>query len=228
MALVKKYIAIGTCSLLMSCSISAIGQTEQPRIEQQVESPQNKVESAAKLALQKRLTALQSFSAQFSQQVADAEGELLQEAEGKILLQQPDKLYWQVFEPNENLMLADGNTLWHIDPFAEQVIAMNQQQAVADNPMVLLTNPDTQAWSGFDVEQEGDDFTIVAKNGQSQIVALKLMFKDDQLQGLALIDRQEQISRLTFSSPEQNSDIAAETFVFTMPEGYDLDDQRQP
>ena len=85
--------------------------------------------------LKTRLETLNYFSADFTQKVTDANHEVLQEATGVIKLKQPNKLYWELDPPNENILIADGTTLWNVDPFVEQVTAINQTQAVANNPL---------------------------------------------------------------------------------------------
>lgn len=198
-----------TSALLLaaSCSFSVLAEDAQQLLKQQ-------------------LAQLKTFTANFSQQVVDAEGELLQTSSGKISLAQPNKLHWQVAPPNENTLIADGQTLWHVDPFVEQVVAMRQQDAVANNPMILLTEPDSEHWQQFSVSVEGRKYVIRALSDESHVLSLSLTFEQQQLVKLAMQDRQEQTSTLSFSEIEQNQPLAAELFEFTLPEGFELDDQR--
>ena len=62
----------------------------------------------AKQHLKIKLAKLATYEAHFTQTVVDIENTLLQQAMGRIVLQQPNKLYWELFEPNESVLLADG------------------------------------------------------------------------------------------------------------------------
>lgn len=181
---------------------------------------------ADKKALQQKLAQLQSLSTEFSQTLVDAEGLLLQQHHGKLSLQQPQKLYWEVYEPTESLMIADGSTLWQVDPMVEQVIAIDQQQAIANNPMVLLTSNDPNDWAGFTVSQNQQQWLIKALAEDSIMVSLVLEFKGEQLSGFTTTDRQGLVSTYSFSDVKQNQPVEQSLFVFKLPEGYDLDDQR--
>ena len=183
-------------------------------------------ESAAR-QLKQKLQLLNTFNAGFSQTVIDAQGELVQESTGELTLKQPNLMIWQVNAPDENLLVADGETLWYSDPFVEQVTAVLQSQSVANNPVVLLTDPSNQSWQDFKVSYHDDHFIVAAKMPESQIAQLKLYFDQaNQLIKLSFVDRQQQVSELIFSDIRQNLPIGSEQFVFVIPDGYELDDQR--
>ena len=199
-------------------------------LAQQTEANDNDIHSLetdeVQSSLKHKLMGLKSFVAKFDQTVTDAQEELLQNSHGRITLEQPNKMLWEVSEPNENILIADGVTLWHVDPFVEQVVAMDQQKAIINNPIMLLTSPDSEAWKDFVISQSGNVFLVDAKGEESQIARLELVFDDNTLTKLAFVDRQQQRSELTFSDIQQNVDISQEAFVFSLPEGFDLDDQR--
>lgn len=199
---------VAACTLLV-CAVTSAQQT-------------------AAESLRIKLQSMVNFQAEFAQKVVDAEGNLLQESAGRLVLQQPDKMLWEVIEPDENLLIADGGTLWHVDPFVEQVVAMSQQATIANNPFVLLTDPYSEAWQQFAVRQLNGTFVIESVLPDSQIVKLVLSFDDERLIRLSFEDRQQQVSDLSFNDIEMNEVIPASVFSFSVPEGFTLDDQRQP
>lgn len=176
--------------------------------------------------LQQKLAALKTFSAKFAQTVTDKQGEVLQQGKGQLQLQQPDKLRWQVQPPNENTLIADGKTLWHVDPFVEQVIAWDQASQVANNPIVLLAQPHSDAWQQYTITQQGQQFSVTAKSNTSQVAKLVFQFDGDKLVALDIVDRQQQLSHLQFSDIKQGIALDASLFQFSLPSGYNLDDQR--
>lgn len=180
------------------------------------------------LLLKSRLKQLNTFSAEFSQTVTDIDNTVLQEASGKIALQYPNKLYWRIEQPNESLLVADGQTLWQLDPFMEQVVALNQSQAIDNNPLILLTNPNGNEWNEFTVSEKDNQFTIVPKVQRGEVAQLVLTFNNDKLVAMKIIDGQQQVSALTFSDVKQNEKVDSQLFQFSIPAGYEFDDQRAP
>ncbi|WP_088328411.1 outer membrane lipoprotein chaperone LolA [Lacimicrobium sp. SS2-24] len=180
-------------------------------------------------ALKQRLGQLHSFEAKFKQQVTDLQGEVLQVADGMLQLSQPNNMVWKLLPPDETKLIADGETVWHIDPFVEQVVAFDQDQAIENNPLILLAQPDSDHWQSFVITQpQPQQFVITSLSEDSQIASLTLKFEQQQLVELVMVDRQQQRTLMTFSEIRQNSDLDPALFRFSLPPGYDLDDQRSP
>jgi len=180
----------------------------------------------AKQQLRVKLVKLATYQANFTQTVVDIENTLLQQATGRLALQQPNKLYWELFEPNESVLLADGDNIWNIDPFLDQVVVNSADVALKNNPLILLTNPDSSQWQEFEVSQSDNQFIITPRELNGGIESLRLVFKGDTLVELESQDGQQQKSVLLFSDIQQNHLLPADTFLFVMPDGYELDDQR--
>lgn len=184
----------------------------------------------AEQRLKKRLADLKTFKATFTQTVVDLEGQVLQSADGVLQLSQPNKLYWELFEPNESLLIADGESLWNIDPFVEQATVFDQQQAIESNPMILLAQSTSDVWDKFSITltegEQNEDFRVEALSDDSQIAALVMSFIGDDLSKLTIIDRQQQTSTSLFSDIQQNISIESSVFVADIPDGYEIDDQR--
>ena len=52
---------------------------------------------------------LESMTAQFHQELLDADGQLIQEGRGTLSIQRPNRFRWQYSEPYEQLVLGDGD-----------------------------------------------------------------------------------------------------------------------
>ncbi|MFC3095656.1 outer membrane lipoprotein chaperone LolA [Alteromonas sediminis] len=191
---------------------------------------------SGKAKLQAKLADLVSFSAQFEQTILD-EDEVLDVSTGNLVLQRPNKMRWETVSPEENLIIADGQSIWNIDSFVEQVTVFPQQDTVRNNPIMLLTAQDETAWDKFTVVElavapsqmkvEYDTvFEVSALDQDAQISVLKLRFKDDLLVGLKTIDSQQQVSDMTFSAITINKPIAERTFSTDFPAHFTVDDQR--
>ncbi|MBL4829286.1 MAG: outer membrane lipoprotein chaperone LolA [Aliivibrio sp.] len=176
--------------------------------------------------LAERLNQSSGFSANFTQQVFSPEGGLIVEGEGDVKISRPNLFRWHTKTPDENLLVADGKTLWYFNPFVEQVTMMWLDQATNQTPFVLLTRNDPKDWANYDIEQSGDDFTLVAKddsdNSGQFIVSIA---KSGVVNSFFVIEQDGQRSEFVFSqfssqTPDKNN------FIFNVPEGVDIDDQR--
>ncbi|MCW8108095.1 outer membrane lipoprotein chaperone LolA [Alteromonas ponticola] len=178
--------------------------------------------------LKQKLSGMEQYRASFKQVVKDSNQEMVHQSAGRLVMARPDKLRWQTDEPDEVLLIADGNNVWNIDQFVEQVTIMSQSQIVADNPFILLTNTSEEAWSQFNIEKvaNANQFVITPKADKGQIKRLTLRFKNDQLVGLTMKDAQEQISELLFSNIETQFSVVDDMFLPNYPDSFTVDDQR--
>lgn len=184
-------------------------------------------DTSAEDNLKEKLAKFTSFSTQFNQSVTDTFGELLQTAEGKLYLKRPNLLHWQSLPPNELTLVADGTTVWYADPFAEQVIAMDQNHAAENHPIMLLADVASPQWQQYSVSQEDDQhFVLTAKSQDTDILTMTVVFKEGQLSEIMMLDSMEQVNKLQFFESLSNLDLSSELFLYSVPDGFDLDDQR--
>ncbi|WP_017446271.1 outer membrane lipoprotein chaperone LolA [Gayadomonas joobiniege] len=180
--------------------------------------------------LANKLAALQGFSATFSQQVVDSENSVVQQGSGQLDIVQPNKFRWHLEQPDESLLLSDGRYVWFYDPFVEQASVYDYDYMLSANPILLLLQPASQAWQNYQVKKMSDErFKIISQDQQSQIAWLEIQFAGQQLAELVLQDRQMQTSHYTFSNFElrQTNQYQPGYFSFDLPDGVELDDQRQ-
>ncbi len=185
-------------------------------------------DDTAKADLKALLADMQHYSAAFTQTVTDESGEVVHEATGTLTMTRPDKLRWETRLPDETLLIADGDAVWNIDTFVEQVTIIDQAAAVADNPVILLTSQDAQTWQQFNVTQ-GDEkaqFVVQPVSKDGQIRSLSLRFDDSTLRSLSMHDAQSQTSQLVFDNIDTATAPAMTLFEVNVPDTYMIDDQR--
>lgn len=183
-------------------------------------------QTLAKQELRQRLAGLKTYQASFQQQVFDTQGSVIQSANGVITLRQPNQMSWQVLGDDESLIMADGDTIWQQDNFSEYVVAIPQQDTVSNNPLILLAQPEGEHWQQFNVSANNNVFTVSAIAEDAIVTELQLVFETDILASFSFTDSQSQRSAITFTDVNQGLDIAPETFIYKVPDGFDLDDQR--
>jgi outer membrane lipoprotein carrier protein len=179
-----------------------------------------------KTELKIKLSKLVSYSASFSQSISDFTGKELQRSSGKLTLKTPNMLRWETQLPDETLLIADGTTVYSVDPFVEQVTLMQQASITQNNPLMLLVSDDEKQWDTVTVEKIQSRFIVISKDENANIVSLNIEFNGDELSRLQSTDRQQQKSLLIFSNIAQNQTVSQSLFLFDIPLNYIVDDQR--
>ncbi|WP_394212835.1 outer membrane lipoprotein chaperone LolA [Enterovibrio calviensis] len=176
--------------------------------------------------LNTRLGKLNNFTASFEQRVTSPEGELISEGEGKLAMKRPNLFNWETVQPDENILVSDGKTLWYYSPFIEQVTAMWLEDATSQTPFVLLTRNDPKDWNNYNVKQDGDTFVLSPKQASNLGEFIVDVRTDGRITEFAVVEQDGQTSRFELENIK-NVSPSASLFSFTVPEGVELDDQRQ-
>jgi len=182
-----------------------------------------------KASLMNKLASLEYFSAEFNQQVLDADGNELQNAVGTIAVKKPNLVHWNTAEPNESVIVSDGGTLWFYDPFVEQVSAYLLEEALVNTPILLLTSTDVELWQHYSVSSiDENNYLIHANDNNAQVKTLELNFKETshELKSFTILDATGQLSTFRLSNFDDKHSPEISLFTFNIPEGVQLDDQR--
>ncbi len=177
--------------------------------------------------LKQKLAGVSLFSAKFAQTVYDSKGKELQKASGDLLVQRPNRFNWHTTSPDESLIVADGQDVWVYDPFVEQVTALKLKDAVLNTPFILIAGNDDKFWKNYDVTQEGDVYTVTSRNKDELIASFRVTFdRQDNISRFDVKEAQGQWSEFTLSSFNRKPVLKGNEFVFKIPKGVELDDQR--
>lgn len=182
-----------------------------------------------KRRLMKKLAAFEFFSANFKQQVLDADGNELQNAFGILAVKKPNLVHWKTAEPDESLIISDGSTLWFFDPFVEQVSAYLLEKALMNTPILLLTSSDPTLWQHYSVSSlDENNYLIHANDVNAQVKTLELRFEENSnmFESFTILDATGQLSIFKLSQFDVINSPENSLFTFEIPEGIELDDQR--
>ncbi|WP_261872724.1 outer membrane lipoprotein chaperone LolA [Vibrio rarus] len=176
--------------------------------------------------LVKRLGQTDGFTAQFSQKVISPDNEVVMEGAGSVEIARPSLFRWTTNAPDENVLVSDGKTLWYYSPFIEQVSIYWQEQATQQTPFVLLTRNKASDWDKYKVMQKGDNFTLTPTDKTSTQGQFQLQInKAGEIAGFNVVEQDGQRSQFTFD--HYRAEVPAKNrFVFTIPNGVEVDDQR--
>jgi outer membrane lipoprotein carrier protein len=182
---------------------------------------------SAEQTLQRKLAAIKSFSAGFEQQVFDEQQQLLQQGKGELMLKQPALFRFETTEPEPNLFIGDGSSLWFYNEPLEQLTIYDAASEVNRTPFVLLTSTKAELWAQYEVTQQGEVFVIRSKAADSPVVQLTLSFSGAALSTMQVLDMNRQTSAFNFTLVQLNIALDDELFRFEPPADTDIDDQRQ-
>lgn len=185
-------------------------------------------------ALEQFLRSTQSGSTTFTQTVTSPlrQGETVARSKtssGTFEFARPDRFRFQYTKPFEQVIVADGQTLWLHDIDLNQVAARKQAEVLGNTPAAIIASAaDLRALSAvFSLsnapEREGMQWVLATpRNRDAQLQSVHLGFKQGQLAALEMLDSFGQRSVLRFGAMDVNSRLAAERFRFTPPAGVDV------
>ena len=176
--------------------------------------------------LNKFLTEIDSFQANFSQTVWDENNKLVQESKGTIALNRPGEFRWQYEQPHGQLILADGEFLWVYDPELAQAYTRPITQALGSVPIMLLTNP----------RELHEDFRILVMSDKQEFSWLELipLIQDTEfnrvrigldelgIRRMELYDNFSQKTAIEFTHMIVNVRFPEGYFDFEAPSGVDV------
>lgn len=152
---------------------------------------------------------------------------------GTLEFQRPGRFRFVYRKPFEQILVADGQTLWLHDVDLNQVTARKQAQALGSTPLgLMLSATDLGALqTAFQLQtepaREGLQWVrATPRMSESQIqhalAGLRSGDKGTELAVLEVLDSLGQRSVLTFTGFEANAAIRPETFHFQAPAGADV------
>jgi outer membrane lipoprotein carrier protein len=175
----------------------------------------------------KYLSGLASWTADFEQTIDDGHGHVLRSAAGRLYLQRPGKFRWDYSQPSEQLVLADGKQIWFYDKDLAQANVRDMDVSLAGTPASLLSGSGSVS-TQFDVTTLPSSagltwYQLVPKHADTDFQVVRIGFdKGGDLRSMFLADKLNQITQLTFSNSKRNLTLAPDLFSFVPPPGVDV------
>jgi outer membrane lipoprotein carrier protein len=176
------------------------------------------------------LAGLRTWSADFTQTMADARGRQSSAGRGRLIIVRPGRFRWESTPEGaadaEQLMVADGRDLWLHDRDLNQVTRKPQKDELSQSPAMLLAG-DADLQKYFSIQPNGrrdglDWARVVPKDKQSDFREALFGFKGKELARLVIVDKLGQKSTLAFSNVKRNAPVDTKLVQFTLPPGVDL------
>ena len=177
-------------------------------------------------SLETRFAGLDSFSAEFTQKLFDADQVMQEESSGVLRVQRPNRFNLEYRQPYYQLYIADGKELYFYDKDLEQVTVKSQEGMLENTPAMLLSNP-SKLDQLYHVKPQGEEeglfwYELIPKQEGGSFDRINLAFKNNELRIMELLDSFNQTTRLMFKNIQRNPDLNPKLFRFTPPKGVDV------
>lgn len=172
--------------------------------------------------LNKLLVGTQSMSANFSQ---TTKGAKTQTFSGEVALKRPNQFRWQTKSPSEQLIVANGSTLWVYDKDLAQATKQAVSSQVGDTPALLLSGNPQDIAKHFKVAQPNPSknyYVLTPKNTNANFKSLSMSFNGGRPVMMVLNDNLGQTTAIRFSNIKMNANLPASQFNFNPPAGVDV------
>ncbi len=160
---------------------------------------------------------LQTFQANFTQVIRDKAGATLSQSQGRMALKRPGLFRWETVRPNQQLIIADGKTIWIYDKDLEQ-ITKQKQNSLANTPGLLLSDSVSHLLTRFSIEATNNNtFKLTPRSKEALFQSVQLVFDHKLLKQMILYDNLGQITQISFSNTQANRTLSENLFRFRAP-----------
>ena len=169
---------------------------------------------------------LHSLRGDFSQTIYDAHGNITGSSHGRLALEAPRLFRWQVTDPYQQLIVADGKKVWVYEPDLQQVTVRDQGAEEAHSPLTVLTD-----LSQLDGEFKATDvgtrdglewLRLVSRSKEPQFEYAEIGFDASGPRRMVFKDTLGNRTEIAFSGWQRNPSLPADTFTFEPPKGTDV------
>jgi len=167
----------------------------------------------------------ESFQGSFNQIVFDNQGQIIEEANGKVIFKKPHFFKWIYKKPHQNQIISDGEIIYIYDPDLSQVIMSQFSQSNSNNPSLIFFQKNIEKF--FKVTTKSIDgelwYRCQSLSDDADYESLELKF-DSQGKVLAMniIDRLKNKILVNFEDIQTNIKINEATFLFNVPENVEI------
>ncbi|WP_237491390.1 outer membrane lipoprotein chaperone LolA [Malikia spinosa] len=148
---------------------------------------------------------------------------------GSFEFLRPSRFRFHYLKPFEQLIVADGQTLWLYDADLNQATARRQQEVLGNTPAALIaTASDLKGLSALFTlanapDADGQQWVLATpKSRDGQLQSVRLGFRQGQLATLEMFDSFGQRSVMQFGPLDTQSGFKPGHFAFQPPAGADV------
>ncbi|VFP87550.1 outer membrane lipoprotein chaperone LolA [Candidatus Erwinia haradaeae] len=176
--------------------------------------------------LQHRLDQVNCIYARFHQKIMDKNDILVQESSGELWIRRPNKFYWHIFIPDENIVISDGQEIFFYHPLIKQVVIYRIQNALNYTPFILIARNRNVDWKKYNIVQKDDHFFLDPKRSEKDLIKFSIeVTKSGMINWFSSIEEDGMYSSYDFNN-QKNVLVDTDKFKFIFPSDVTIDDQR--
>ena len=175
--------------------------------------------------LNKLLTSTKAMTANFSQTTKGSNSGTFK---GSMTVQRPNNFRWETTSPSEQLIVANGSSLWIYDKDLQQATKQAVDSQVGNTPALLLSGDPNKIDSNFKITQPYENknyYVLYPKSDSASFKNLSISFSGGKPVMMVLNDTLGQTTSISFSNIKLNPKISSSQFKFTPPKGVDIINQ---
>jgi len=148
---------------------------------------------------------------------------------GSFVFARPGKFIWTYQKPYEQVLQADGDTLYLYDKDLNQVTTRKLGNALGSSPAAILFGSNDLE-KNFTLAEAGtrdglEWLSATPKSKDTTFEQIGIGLKDGVPQAMELKDNFGQTTMLKFTSFQRNPTLGAQTFKFEVPKGAEVSHQ---
>lgn len=148
---------------------------------------------------------------------------------GTFVFARPGKFIWTYQKPYEQVLQADGDTLYLYDKDLNQVTTRKLGNALGSSPAAILFGSNDLE-KNFTLAEAGtrdglEWLSATPKTKDTTFEQIGIGLKDGVPQAMELKDNFGQTTLLKFTSFQRNPSLGAQTFKFEVPKGAEVSHQ---
>jgi outer membrane lipoprotein carrier protein len=179
--------------------------------------------------VQERFDATADFTAAVDQELVAVSAGKTIKANGTVAFKRPGKMRWRLSNGGEQIIVADGTTLWFYQPDERQVLRAPFQAAFRSSTPISFLTGVGRLKDDFEVTVAGEDggaiqLALRPRRGEGELGKLRLTVDPQSydIVGAEITDPVGNITRLRFSDLRRNTDLEDAQFHFEVPAGVDV------
>jgi outer membrane lipoprotein carrier protein len=169
------------------------------------------------------LAPVKRLQGSFTQQQYGQDNTLLAESSGKFRLLRPGYFSWEILMPDNQLIVAGPQYIWHHDRDLETVTRRPVTTDEEMTPLQILGGDEDALRKKFQVARTAEDaFVLTPASSDVGFKQLTLYLDGPALTGMEIQDNLGQNVVIKFSELDSTSALGAADFAFSPPTGADL------
>jgi outer membrane lipoprotein carrier protein len=169
------------------------------------------------------LKPIKRLQGSFSQRQYGQDNKLLAESNGTFRLLRPGYFAWEISSPDNQLVIAGPEFIWHHDRDLETVTRRPITTDAEMTPLQILGGDEAALREKFQVQRKAaGTFVLTPQSTDVGFKQLTLYLDKNQITGMEIQDNLDQSVVIKFGDLDSTSALSSADFAFSPPAGADL------